>query len=363
MTQYTDFLIIGGGISGLLTARELCLAGCEVTVIDKSTLGQESSWAGGGILLPIYPWRQAEAISDLVIASLKIYPELSRELESATHIDPEWQPCGMLICKNPDFARATGWCESRKIRYQPAPQQRLEALTTQFQQPLWLPDIAQIRNPRLLKSLKAFLLQHGVHFVEHAELTRMEIKHRRINRVVTSQEIFYTDQVLICAGAWTADLLKQWLPETSLQLDIQPVRGQMLLFDAKPETLKHMVLDGDHYLIPRRDGKILAGSTVEQAGFEKITTDAAKQQLYNFATHCLPTLKDYPVCQHWAGLRPGTPDGIPYIGLHPEIKNLSINAGHFRNGLAMGPASAQLLADLILQRPTALDTAAYALSR
>jgi glycine oxidase len=124
MTQKTDILIIGGGICGLLTARELCLAGRDVTVIDKSTIAQESSWASGGILLPIYSWRQAEAISDLVIASLNIYPELSRELEATTHIDPEWQPCGMLICKNPDFERATNWCENRKIRYQPAPPQR-----------------------------------------------------------------------------------------------------------------------------------------------------------------------------------------------------------------------------------------------
>jgi glycine oxidase len=211
--------------------------------------------------------------------------------------------------------------------------------------------------------LKAFLLQHDVSFVEHAELTRIEIKHRRINRVVTSEEIFYTNEVLVCAGAWTADLLKRYLPGNSVQLDIQPVRGQMLLFDVKPGTLSTMVLDGDHYLIPRRDGKILAGSTVEQAGFEKVTTDAAKRQLYDFATNCLPSLKAYQACQHWAGLRPGTHDGIPYIGFYPGIVNLSVNAGHFRNGLAIGPASAQLLADLILQRPTTLDPAAYALSR
>ncbi len=363
MKLNTDILIIGGGISGLLAARELILAGREVTVIDQSALGRESSWAGGGILLPIYPWRQAEAISDLVVASLKLYPTLSEELFEATGIDPEWQPCGMLICKNPDSAAANAWCVQRGIAHQAAAATMLDRLHTEFEQPLWLPEIAQARNPRLLKSLKAFLALRGARFIEHASVSGLELKHNRIESAITERKIISANQVLLCAGAWTATLLKHWLPHSSSQLEIRPVRGQMLLFDAEPETLSYMVLDGDHYLIPRRDGKILAGSTVEEAGFEKVTTDAARQKLQSFATQLLPDLARYPVCAHWAGLRPGTPQGVPYIGFHPEIENLAINAGHFRNGLVMGPASARLLADLIMQRPTIVDPAAYALSR
>ncbi|QPK63093.1 glycine oxidase ThiO [Methylomonas sp. LL1] len=363
MNQDIDILIIGGGISGLLTARELQMAGRQVTLIDKSDLGREASWAGGGILLPIYPWRQAEAISDLVIASLKSYPTLSRELHDATGIDPEWRPCGMLICKNPDFASAIRWCQNRNITYQTNPTALLENLNTDVDQPLWLPDIAQARNPRLLKSLKAFLLRLGVRFIEQAEISAVEINHGRLTNIKTTQHHFKPAQVIVCAGAWTSHLLNIWLPQASVQLPIEPVRGQMLLFDAKPDTLTHMILDGDRYLIPRRDGKILAGSTVEQAGFEKVTTHEARKNLFNFAINLLPDLKNYPVCEHWAGLRPGTPDGIPYIGFHPDIDNLSVNAGHFRNGLVMGPASARLLADLILQRPPAINPTSYALNR
>jgi len=124
-----------------------------------------------------------------------------------------------------------------------------------------------------------------------------------------------------------------------------------------------MVLDGDQYLIPRRDGKILAGSTVEQDNFNKNTTIAAKDRLTEFALTLLPTLKNAPLTHHWAGLRPGTEHGIPYIDKHPEISNLSVNAGHFRNGLIMGPASAQLMVDLILNRPTAVAPEPYKLSR
>ena len=361
MTPDTDILIIGGGISGLLTARELRMAGREVTIIDKSSIAREASWAGGGILLPIYPWRQHKAVSDLVITSLQRYPTLSQELYDATGIDPEWHPCGMLICKNSDYNSAISWCENRNIPYMDAPAALLEDINTSCEHPLWLPNIAQARNPRLLKALKAYLLQLDVHIIEHTEITGIEIEERQIKRIKTADHSVAPTHTIICAGAWSAQLLESWLPEGSFRLSIHPVRGQMLLFDATPETLKYMILDGDHYLIPRRDGKILAGSTVETVGFEKITTQEAKDKLYNFATELLPSLKKYPVCEHWAGLRPGTPDGIPYIGFHPDIDNLTVNAGHFRNGLVMGPASAHLLADLILQRPTEIDPTPYSL--
>lgn len=362
MTPETDILIIGGGISGLLTARELLLAGRQVTVIDKSSLGREASWAGGGILLPIYPWRQADAISQLVAASLQSYPKLSQELFAATGIDPEWLPCGMLVCKTPDFAQATRWCASYGIAHENPPADADQKLQTSFEQPLWLPEIAQARNPRLLKSLKAYLLQRGARFLENTDITQIAIENRHLKEIQTTAGHFRPTHTAVCTGAWTADFLRHWLPDSSVTLPIKPVRGQMLLFDAKPDTLRYMVLDGDHYLIPRRDGKILAGSTVEQAGFEKITTTAARQTLYRFATELLPDLKNYPVCEHWAGLRPGTPDGVPYIGQHPDIENLSVNAGHFRNGLVMGPASARLLADLILQRPTVINSHPYSLA-
>jgi len=123
------------------------------------------------------------------------------------------------------------------------------------------------------------------------------------------------------------------------------------------------VLDGDHYLIPRLDGKILAGSTVEQDGFNKTTSLETREHLRDFALNLFPTLRKFPLSHHWAGLRPGTKHGIPYIDVHPEISNLYINAGHFRNGLVMGPASAQLMVDLILGRPTAVAPESYQLSR
>ena len=361
MSNTSEITIIGSGVIGLLCAREFAKAGCSVTLIDKSLSGQESSWAGGGILLPLYPWRQPTAISTLVIESIKNYPNLSTELFDATQIDPEWYDCGLLISKNPDIELASQWCDSYKIPFHTADDSFFTNLTTQSNNPLWLPNIAQARNPRLLKSLKAYLLGLGVTFIENCEVLGCDIKQHSINSLSTSQGTIKTDQVIISSGAWSGFLSEKLFPSDLHAPDISPVKGQILLFDAKPDTLSYMILDNDHYLIPRKDGKILAGSSVEHCAFDKSTSTEAKDKLFNFATNLFPALNNFPLINHWAGLRPGTKQGVPYIDKHPEIKNLSINAGHFRNGLVMGPASAKLMADLILDRKPCVDPEPYKL--
>ena len=363
MTKTPDITIIGGGVIGLLTAREFINAGATVTVIDKNLLGQESSWAGGGILLPLYPWRQADAITRLAIQSLFLYPTLAAQLLAETQLDPEWTPCGLLITKNPDITAAIDWCNANNIAFQCAGADFFNDLDTAPDNPLWLSEIAQARNPRLVKSLKQDLINKGVTLIEHCELTNITLTQNRITHINTTTGQFPINQLIISAGAWTGQLFRTLFPGITDAPKIAPVKGQMLLFDAKPETLRTMVLDGDQYLIPRRDGKILAGSTVEQDDFNKTTTTEARDRLTEFALTLLPALKNAPLIHHWAGLRPGTEQGIPYIDKHPEISNLSINAGHFRNGLVMGPASAQLMVDLILNRPTAVAPEPYKLCR
>jgi glycine oxidase len=364
MTTSTDITIIGGGVMGLLTAREFYNAGASVTIIDKNFLGKESSWAGGGILLPLYPWRQARAITQLVKQSLGLYPGLTTQLLAESGIDPELYPCGLLITQNPDIDAALAWCNHNKIVYKEAEQQLLDGLNTATVNPLWLPQIANIRNPRLLKSLEQDLLQKGVRLLEHCQMTAVNLKNNRVTTIETSTGSLPINELIITAGAWTATVLEQLFPSLRTnKLQIAPIKGQMVLFAAKPDTLKTIVLEGDQYLIPRRDGHILAGSTVEECLFDKTTTPEAKNQISDFALKLLPALQGFPIVKQWAGLRPGTRDGVPYIDRHPEISNLSINAGHFRNGLAMAPASAQLMADLILGRQTSVDPEPYSLNR
>ncbi|SJM91280.1 conserved hypothetical protein [Crenothrix polyspora] len=363
MTTIPDITIIGGGVIGLLTAREFINAGATVTVLEKNLIGQESSWAGGGILLPLYPWRQHDAISRLVIQSLELYPELAHQLAEFTPINPEWRSCGLLITKNPDESTATRWCTANAIPVETANPIIYSELNTTVDRPLWLPTIGQIRNPRFLKSLKLDLLNKGVILREHCNIAGVATERNRITNIDTSTGKISVNQLIIAAGAWSQQVYGQLFPQfIGISPKVAPIRGQMLLYQAEPDTLAHIILDGDHYLIPRYDGKIVVGSTVENQGFDKSTTAVAKEQLQHFAVNLLPSLKKFPLIQHWAGLRPGTHDGVPYIGKHPIISNLSINAGHFRNGLVMAPASAQLMADLVLNRPPRIDPKPYTLN-
>ncbi len=357
--HHSDITIIGGGVMGLMTAREFLNAGISVTVLEKNLCGQESSWAGGGILSPLYPWRQNQAIGNLALQSMEHYSKLATQLHADTGIDPEWTQSGLLITQNLDDELARNWCEKHSIQIQTAENGQLQNLNAQTQKPIFLPQIAQIRNPRFLQALKQDVLNKGVRLIEQCEISSFTVEHNRIHDVHTNHGKFVSKEIVLTMGAWTHSMFQQHLIGLLDAPEIYPVKGQMLLFDAPPDTLRHIILDGDQYLIPRRDGKILAGSTVEHDVFHKTLTIEAHEQITHFATTLLPDLNNAPMIKHWAGLRPATDDGVPYIGRHPEIHNFSLNAGHFRNGLTMAPASARLLVDLVLNRPPVVNPEPY----
>jgi glycine oxidase len=218
---------------------------------------------------------------------------------------------------------------------------------------LWFPEVGQIRNPRLTKALR-IAIDKRIDIREHEEVLELRTENGRITGARTTAGQIDTEQVIVCTGAWTAQLLEK----LGRKPDIRPVRGQMILFFAKPGQIHHVTLFRERYVIPRKDGRVLIGSTLEDAGFEKRTTAEAKEELYRIAIDLFPLLKRTPIEDHWAGLRPASPSGIPYIGPYPERRRLFVNAGHFRNGLVTGPASARLLADLILGREPILPPAA-----
>ncbi|BBL71794.1 glycine oxidase ThiO [Methylogaea oryzae] len=355
----TDILIIGGGVAGLLTARELLQGGSRVTLLEKGVVGGESSWAGGGILSPLRPWHEADAINRLCRWSQAYYPELADSLSQGSGTDPEWWRCGALYLDMDAAERgsARAWCASSA-----AACDELNAAAVADMEPalrlaagdsLWLPATAQVRNPRLLKALKADVLQRGLQLLEGAGVEGLRQADGKVTGVEVGGTLLTADRYVVTAGAWSEGLLRF--------VQVEPVKGQIVLFQAPPGLLGRIVLSGNRYLIPRRDGHILAGSTVERAGFDKSLTDAALAELQAFALDILPALADCPIERQWAGLRPGTASGVPYIGVHPEISNLYFNCGHFRNGLVMGPASARLLADLLLGREPIVPPQPYGL--
>lgn len=354
--------IVGGGVIGMMTARELALAGARVTLLERGYIGREASWAGGGIVSPLYPWRYPAAVTALAAAAQEAYPQLSQALHAETGIDPELQSCGMLMLDAEDARDARAWAEVQgRVLVSwgaDALHEQLPQLAPHWQSGLWMPDIANVRNPRLLKALHASLLQLGVRIVEQVEVAGWQRKGQRISAALAKGgQVFQADHFIVCGGAWSAGVLEGLLPV----LPVRPIRGQMLLYRLAPGQLPCIVLAEGRYVIPRRDGHVLCGSTLEESGFDKSTTAVALASLRQSAARLWPALGEREPVAQWAGLRPAAPNGIPFIGAAREWENLWVNAGQFRNGLVLAPASARLLADLLLGRSPAVDPRPYQL--
>lgn len=351
----TDCLIIGAGAVGLATAMELRRRGLSVTILDRNEPGHEASWAGGGILSPLLPWDYPDTVNVLALAGMARYTRLAEELHADTGIDPELHPSGMLVLPSFDYPAAEAWCGRFAFAMEKCrSRDRLPELT-QDTECLWLPQVNQVRNPRLLHALRRWLEQKGADIVAAAPVERLEVRQGRVESVVTPRGAFAAANVIVTAGAWSRELLV----EQALGLDIWPVRGQMLLFKAGQPRFSPILIKNGIYFVPRNDGHILVGSTLEEVGFDKSTTQEARDHLYREAVSLLPFLASTPLVQHWSGLRPGSPGNIPTIDRHPQISNLYLNSGHFRYGVTMAPASAQLLADLLLGTPPSLDPTPY----
>lgn len=354
-------VIVGGGVIGLLTAFNLATEAIRVTLLDRTAVGQESSWAGGGIVSPLYPWRYSSAVTALAHWSQDFYPQLAERLFTLTDLDPEVHKTGLYWLDLDDEAQALAWATREKrplssvdVR---AVREAVPALGEGYSRAVYMADVANVRNPRLVKSLKAALLSMPhVDIREHCEVQGFVREGERIVGVATANGDVLGDRVVLTAGAWSGELLKT----LGVMLPVEPVKGQMILYKCASDFLSSMVLAKGRYAIPRRDGHILIGSTLEHEGFDKTPTATALQSLKASAVELLPALAQAEPVAQWAGLRPGSPEGIPYIGPLPGFDGLWLNCGHYRNGLVLAPASCQLLTDLLLERSPVIDPAPYA---
>jgi glycine oxidase len=339
----SEFIVIGAGALGLATAEALLRQGGAVTILERGSVGRESSWAGGGILSPLCPWDYPDEVNRLALRGMSMFGSLAETLHQSTGVDPEYSRCGMLVLPPLDVKVALQWCAAHGVRAE------------ERDGGVLLPDVAQARNPRLLQSLRARVEKLGGRIVEQCEVKQIVTGEGKVRHLATTQGDFSADAYIVTAGAWS----KVLLGEHALKIDIKPIRGQMLLFKFDTPPVPHIVLQGDVYLIPRRDGHLLLGSTREDVGFDKSTTDEARAMLLQRGVALLPSLRDMPVIKHWAGLRPGSPGNIPTIGQHPRLANLYINSGHFRYGVTMSPACVEVLLNTMNNTPQPFDVSPY----
>ena len=360
--------IIGCGISGLLTALELLDQGCSISLFDQQQAGKAASWAGGGILSPMYPWRYPQAVNDLAQHGKTLYQQWNEKLSPITGIDFEIHDTGLLIFDQDDFEIGQQYAERHHEPMQHCQLLNREKLvqtnpriSQQFQQAMYFSEISNVRNPRLLKSIITYLKQHPkVKLYENTWIDHFEIKNNKINSIQTTQgQHFKADQYVIATGSWS----EHWSNQLGLKIPVHPVQGQMLLFKTPEHWLPTMCMNKVMYLIPRQDGHIVCGSSMDDIGFDHRPNIDTQRKIYEASLEMVPELEQFPIVKSWAGLRPSSPTGIPYIGQLPELDNAWANFGHFRNGLCMGPASAQLLHQLILNQDTLVNAELYSPSR
>lgn len=368
----SDFLIVGGGVLGLLMARGLAKSGANVTVVERGVCCKEASWAGGGIVSPLYPWRYSQPVTALASDAQSAYPQLVVELREETGIDSELEQTGLLMLDANDGSNALLWAkQTQSTMHEESPAQfrlREPHLAETFKHGLWMPQIANVRNPRLGQALRESALQNpNISVLENTTVAGFEWKNVGESRSIAAVSVIadgkpqrlLSSQFVLTAGAWSGRILA----DLDIDLPVEPVKGQMILLRPKTRLVNSIVLSAGRYLIPRRDGHLLVGSTLEYSQFEKTTTDEALQSLRESALSLVPELGSSPVIKQWAGLRPGAPNGIPYIGRVAPFNNLSINAGQYRNGLVLAPASAMLLTDILTGASVKLDPRPYSPQR
>ncbi len=361
-----QILVVGGGVQGLCTAIALARDGHDVQLVERETPGQRASWVAAGLLTPSSPWKYPQGLVDLGFRSEAMYPDFIADLLEHTGIDSEYEVSGMLypegagcsaaqVAEETTRRRAMGFAMERFGRAQ------LDALAPGFAPAVtgaaWQPRSARVRPPRLLAALRQRAAGLSITVTCCCEVTALLGDWRGVAGVRTaSGQVLPADIVVLAAGCWSTALAAT----LGLSVTVRPVRGQILLLAGHPGLLGPTVNNGETYLVPRRDGRILVGSTMEDAGFAEVTTPDALARLRAAARAMFPATADMEEETAWAGLRPGTPDRVPYIGPVPEVPGLLLATGHYRNGILLAPVTARLIADVVAGRPTEVDLAPFA---
>jgi glycine oxidase len=359
MGNRADVIVVGAGVVGLLTARELTRAGFSVTLVERGLTGREASRAAAGILSTLFPWRSPKPLALLSRWSQSSYAMLADDVRRASGIDPEWTPSGLLCFDLNEREAAQAWAQTtgRAIDFLEAHEVRRQepALADQARPAIFLPGIAHIHISRFLRALREAMLNEGVPIKEETGVTGLTEKGGKVTGVRTESGELHAEHVVIAAGAWSAGLAEM----LGITLKVEPVRGQIIQFRGPPGLLGRVLCEGDHYLLARRGGEIIVGSTHEHVGFDRDVTTEARDKLTQVAASLLPVLKGAVPARQWSGIRPGSPEGIPYIGPHPKLQGLWFNTGHYAYGVTLAPGSARLLADLMAGRAPILDPAPY----
>ena len=352
--NHADVIIIGGGIIGCAIAYNLAKRDIKPLLIDKApTVGTEASWAGAGILTSHATTH--EPYPTLCRASLAHYPALAEELRAETQIDIEFIRSGTLsvFFNEAEAAGLIGLADRRVKRGFSAevltPEQALQlepTLSKSIAGAVLFPEDAQVRNPKMVTALAKGAAKLGAKFLLGNPVTNFirdsGYDAKRVIGVVVNGETIFAETFVIAAGCWTGALTAQ----LDVPIQIEPAKGQIVLVETMPPPFQHIVDGLGIYIVPRSDGKILLGATVEYVGYDKTATVDGAKQMIDAGIGIAPQLAHSTFVQTWAGLRPYAKNG-PLLGYLPGYDNVVLASGHFKNGILLAPITGQLIAELL----------------
>jgi glycine oxidase len=335
-----DVIVIGGGIIGLSLAIQLRKQGASVLVVERGEPGREASHAAGGMLVECSTETPA-ALQPLATASARMYPEFVQELQIDSGIFVDLRDQGTIVFPLPEHVyERPGFTAADLAKLLPAPLAQMEPALAEFDQPAFYLKERSVDPRALTAAALGAARRIGVDVSSGEEVTAANLADGRVCGVLTSKTTFHANTVVNCAGAWSSQIAPHAFPT-------RPVKGQMLcLLWPSHGLLKHVLRSPAIYLIPRSDGRILVGTTVEEAGFDKRTDVAAIQHLHRAAIALVPELRNAKILEDWAGLRPGTPDALPILGA-TETPGYYVATGHFRDGILLAPITARVMTQVI----------------
>ena len=361
-----DVLVLGGGIVGLSAARALAARGAEVLVIEATGIGAEASGAAAGMLAPQAESEEHSPLLALGLRALEHHAGLAAALHEEVGLDVDLGRPGLLEVAFDDAGAEV--LETRR-RWQVARGLSIAALSAdELRQAepnlgdavvsgLFVPGDRWVDNVRLTRALAASATARGARLLCGRPVTSLVQQGESVRGVVAGGEAVEARVVINALGAWASLIAGDPAPPP-----VEPVRGHIIAFDVQPLAFHHVIVSRRGYLVPRSDGRLLAGSTMERAGFDKSVTAASLRAVLDIALEISPRLGGLRVADTWAGLRPGTPDGLPILG-PGGLAGLYHAAGLYRNGILLGPLVGELVAEMAAGAPPAPDLAPFAPAR
>ena len=364
----TKVLIVGGGLVGLSIAWHLKKRGARPVILESHAPAQEASAAGAG-MLPLHSVAfDTPELYELNRLSYQLYPSWAKELHRASGVDPEWEKSGSmgllfseveeknartLSKRLEQLDMVVRWLNGREAR------RREPALRTDVRKVMYLPETIQIRPSAICLTAVKAVGKAGVPIHSDEPVKSLVVRGGKIHGVKTGKRTIEADAVVLATGAWAPELLKP----LGIDLPVYPIRGQVLLLQGPLSGIKHILFATGYYIAPRRGGELYVGSTLEKVGFDKSVTPEGIATLATAARRMAPTLSPLRVSGYFAGLRPGSVDGHPFLGKVPGTDGLFIAAGHHTHGHLLAAASGHLMTQLILDGKTEMDLAPFAVGR